>query len=352
MSFQYFLLKRAACAGAALLLAGLLAGCGTQAQNALKVQEDLSEAQRLVQVKPTDTEARQWADRAIAVAPQNSATYFGPDAAATGSSDLPAPLSIAAVFASTGDTPALATYMTQATQKFPSDQRGFVLLSQAQKTLGQTAAEKATAAQLVALLNKRIHTPGATNLDGLYEELAQAYFDAGDPVNGTATYTKAIQAYPTNPNLPNNLAYAYAVRGTNLPEALALAHQAITLAQKQNASDEQIAAYQDTLGWVQYQQGDYAGAEQSLLQAVNTVPRFAEIRYHLGLVYAAQGNTDAARSELSHAVLLAQSYAAAQQALDTLPKSTVPKPSVSRPSVPPVSPPAHPAPKAAVAASS
>ena len=347
MSFQYFSFlrcpKRATCAGAALLLAGLLAGCGTQAQNALKVQEDLSEAQHHAEVDPTDAAARQWADRAVAVAPQDAATYLGADPAAGSDTLL---LSIAAVFATTGDTPALAAYMTQATQKFPSDERGFLLLSQAQKTLGQTAAGKATAAQLVALLLKKIHTPGATNLDNLDEELGQAYFDAGDTVNGAATFTKAIQAYPTNPSLPNDLAYNDALQRTNLSQALILAHQAITLAQKQSLSDEQIAAYQDTLGWVQYQMGDYAGAEQNLLQAVNAVPRFAEIRYHLGLVYAAQGNTEAARSELGHAVLLAQNYDAAQQALDTLPKSPVPKSPA-----PLGSPPAHPAPKATVAAS-
>lgn len=346
MSFQYFFSYWAIRAGAALLLAGMLAGCGTQAQNALKVQENLEEAQQSLQVKPTDTQARQCVDRAIAIAPQDPATYFGPDPATSGGDSL-SPLSIAIVFATAGDTPALAAYMTQATQKFPGDERGFLLLSQAEKTMGQTAALKATSTQLVALLNKRLHTPGAANLDVLYEELAQAYFDAGDPVNGTATYTKAIQAYPTEPGLPNDLAYNDAIQGTNLPQALALAHQAIALAQKQNAPDEQTAAYQDTLGWVQYHQGDYAGAEQNLLQAVNAVPRNAELRYHLGLVYAAQGNTEAARSELRHAVMLAENYAAAQQALDTLPKSALPQPAISPGTVPP-----RPAPKAAVAASS
>jgi len=335
MSLQYFSSKRAAaCAGAALLLTGLLAGCGTQAQNALTVQKDLSEAQQYVQVEATDTKARQCADRAIAVAPQDSTTYFGPDTPSSTGDSLPV-LSIASVFESVGDTPALAAYMTQATQKFPADERGFRLLAQAQKTLGQTAAEKATAAQLVVLLNKKIRTPGAANLDSLYEALAQAYFDSGDAVNGTAAFKKAIQAYPTKPGLPNDLAYNEALRGASLPEALALARQAITLAQKQNAPDEQVALYQNTLGWVQYQQGDYAGAEQSLLQAANALPREAEIRYHLGLVYAAQGNTEAARSELGHAILLAQNYAAAQQALDSLPKNAPPKSAPPKISAPP-----------------
>ena len=343
--FQHKTRRPAALAGLFLLLlpgALGLAGCGTQAQNALKVQDDLGEAQRHAQVDATDAQARRWADRAIAVSPQDPATYLG----------LPAPnpndplpqSSIFTVFASVGDTPALADYMTQATQKFPADTRGFQALDQAQEELGQTAAQKATAAKLVLLLNNQLKAPGATDLEELTLALAQAYLDAGDTVNGYATYKKAIQAYPAEPTPPNNLAYAYAVRGTNLPEALALARQAMTLAQKSGADDTTIATYQDTLGWVQYQQGSYADAEQNELQAANSLPRLAEIRYHLGLVYAAEGNTEAARSELSHAVLLAQGYAAARLALDSLPKNTLPKATLPKSS--------SPAAKSAVAASS
>jgi tetratricopeptide (TPR) repeat protein len=323
MFFQYCS-KQAAQTVLALLLTGLLAGCGTQAQNALKVQENLEEAQQDVQVNPTDKEARQCVDRAIAVAPHDPATYFGPDTPPNPNDPLPA-LSIEGVFQSVGDTPALADYMTQATQKFPADVRGFQALAEAQKQLGQVSAQKATAAQLVVLLNKKLQGAGATNIMDLTDALAQAYFDAGDPVNGTATYKKAIQAYPAEPDPANGLAYAEAVSGTNLPEALTLAQKALTLAQKAGADDQGTAAIQDTLGWVQYHQNDYADAEQNLLQAANALPRLAEIRYHLGLVYAAQGNMEAARSELGHAVLLAQNYSAAQQALDSLPKAAVPK---------------------------
>ena len=161
-------------------LTGLLAGCGTQAQNALKVQEDLSEAQRLVQTQPTDAEARQWADRAVAVAPSDAGTYFGGEAS-TGFGDSVPILSVYSVFNDAGDTPAVADYMTQATKKFPSDERGFLLLSQAQKTLGQAAAQKATAAQLVLLLNRKIRTPGATNLDASVGRACPGGFRCGRP---------------------------------------------------------------------------------------------------------------------------------------------------------------------------
>ena len=327
MSFQCLIPRRAALrAGLFLLTLPLLffaVGCGTQAQNAIKVQEDLEEAQQHLQVDPTDTQARQCADRAIAVAPRDPETYFG---SLTPNPNNPLPqISVVAVFAAAGDNPALADYMTQAVQKFPGDERGYLILAQTQGQLGQTAAQKATAAQLAALLTKKLHTPGVPDIENLTVSLAQAQIDSGDAADGAATYQKAIQAYPTEPTPPNNLAYAYAVSGTHLPEALALAQKAITLAQKKGATDTEIAGYQDTLGWVQYHQGNYAAAEQNLLQAANALPRLAEVRYHLGLVYIAEGKTDAARAELGHAVLLAQGYAAAQQAFDTLPKSDVPK---------------------------
>ncbi len=304
-----------------LFLPILISGCGTQAQNTLKVQEDLSEALRHAQTDPTDKAARQWADRAIAVTPSDANTYLG-SRTSTSNSPLPV-LSVYDVFAAVGDNPAVADYMTQAVKKFPADERGFQLLAQTQGQLGQTAAQQATSAQLVALLNKKKLVPGASDFQAITTALAQAYFDAGDTVNGAATYKKAIQAYPNEPNPLNGLAYAYAVRGTNLPEALALAQKAVTLAQKNTAAgaDTELAAYQDTLGWVQYHLGRYPEAEQSLLPAANALPRLAEVRYHLGLVYAAQGKYEAARAELGHAVLLAQGYTAAQAALDSLPKN-------------------------------
>ena len=173
----------------------------------------------------------------------------------------------------------------------------------------------------MAVLTKKVQTPGATDILDLTTALAQAYFDSGDPVSGAATYHKAIQAYPTEPTPPNNLAYAYATAGTNLPEALRLSQQAIALAAKKNDGDEETATYQDTLGWVQYRLGNLPEAERNLQEAADALPRLPEVRFHLGTVYAAEGKTDAARTELSHALLLSPGYAAAKQALDQLPKA-------------------------------
>ncbi len=305
-------------AGLLCALLPTLTGCGSKAMTSEKVQDTLSEALRHAQVDPDDKQARQWADRAIAIAPNDPATYLG-DAYPSPSLIGPG-LSIAAVFASVGDDPALADYMQQAVQKFPDDYRSYQILVDAQGRLGRDTERKSNAAKLVVLLTKKLHAPGATDIQNLTFSLAQADWDAGDPVGGATAYQNAIRAYPADPTPLNNLAYAYAVSNTHLPEALGLAQQALALAHKKSLTDEEIATYQDTLGWVQYRQGDFRDAEENIAQAANVLPRLPEIRYHLGMVYTAEGKTDAARAELGHAVLLSQGYAAARQALDSLPK--------------------------------
>lgn len=322
----------------ALLLVGLaflpaLTGCGTKMQNTLKVQDTLSEALRHAQVDPDDKQAREWTDRAVAVAPNDPTTYLGDP-----NPNAPGPvLSIAAVFASVGDDPALADYMQQAAGKFPDDYRAYQILIDSQGRLGRTAERQANAAKLVALLTKKMVQPGAQKIPLLIEALAQAYWAEGDTANGTAEYKKAITSFPSLSSYRikgeqidlgpyNGLAYAEAVANVNLPEALGLAQKALTLENKDTGDDkdENVASVQDTLGWVQYRMGTYKEAEQNLQQAASAQPRLAEIRYHLGMVYAAEGKTDAARAELGHALLLSQGYAEAKQALDRLPKAGAP----------------------------
>ncbi len=285
MSSQPVTLRRASWGLLLLFLPPLLAGCSAKSINALKVQDTLMEAYRRAQTEPDDRGARKYVDSAIALAPNDPATYFADP------SGPPPQIGVAGVFGAIGDDPALMDYMKQAT-----------------------------------VLAKTLQKPGATEIETLTLLQAQACFDAGDPVTGAAIYQKAIQAYPNGSDPPNGLAYAYAVTNTHLPEALALAQQALALAQKgggkpSDAKDANIAAIQDTLAWVQYRQGDYKDAEQNLLDAVNFDPRRPEMRFHLGSVYAAEGKTDAARAEFGHAVLLCPGYAEAQTALDRLPKA-------------------------------
>ena len=190
---------------------------------------------------------RVWVDRAIAVDPNNKATYLG---SADGGE------SIAQIFSSVGDDPALADYMQQGIKKFPDFYALYPILTEAQDRMGRTADLKATATALIGVLNTQLKKPGA-DVEGLTLTLAQAYCDAGDAVNGTKQYQGLISAYPTDPTPANNLAYADAVANTNLPAALALAQKAITLAKSKQMDDAELGTFQDTLGWVQYRLHDY-----------------------------------------------------------------------------------------------
>ena len=322
LSFIYFPAFRRALVLVLLpmLLLSVLNGCGTQAQNAINVQNILSEAKRHAEVDPNDKQARVWADSAIAVAPREIDTYVG----TRDSSPVIPLLSIASIFGEIGDDAALSDYMGQAIQKFPNDERAYRLLVDAQGRMGRTAERKADAAKLAALLTTELTRPGAQDIENLTFARAQALWDSGDTTNGAAEYRKAMQAYPTTHLFPNGLAYDDAEANTNLPEALALAQKALALAQRGSgdAKDIDVAMVQDTLGWIQHRLGDDKDAEQNLQEAASAAPRIPEIRYHLGTVYAAEGKTDAAHSEFGHAVLLSKDYLAAKQALAALSKST------------------------------
>lgn len=308
-----------------LFLLPVLSGCGTQAQNAAKVQNTLREAQRHAQVDPNDTQAREWVDRAIALDPKNAETYVGQ----VDPNGVFPFLNVAEVFNTVGDDSALVEYMSQAAQKFPDDQRPLQFLVDAQGRLGRTAERKAAAAKLAVILTNQLAKPGAQNLEGLSAARAQALWDSGDTAGGTAEYRKGIQAYPTISFFPNGLAYNFAEAKTNLPEALTLAQNGLALAQRStsDSKDTEIAIIQDTLGWVQYRLGDLKSAELNLQEAVSAIPRQPELRYHLGTVYAAEGKTDAARSEFSHALRISQGYLAAKQALAALSVPPTPSPS-------------------------
>ncbi|MDQ2686265.1 MAG: tetratricopeptide repeat protein [Armatimonadota bacterium] len=295
----------------------LLTGCSTQEVQQGKIENDLRYG-ALPKAEIGDTkQARIWADRAIAVDPTDPNTFVlhpkasGPD------------ITIAQVFQQTGDDATLVDYLKQGAAKFPKDVWILAPLAEAQARLGDTAGQKATAARIVTLLESKVGTPGRTPDQDTMTMLGQAYWDSGNPVKGAETFRRLITLYPREIEPLNRLAYAYAVYDSkpNLPEALTDAKRALALAQGKGNSDEYISAIQDKLGWVQYRMGDYQSALINLQQASEANPREAESRYHLGMVYKAQGNTEAARVELTHATLLSKGYAAASRELEMLSKA-------------------------------
>jgi Flp pilus assembly protein TadD len=73
----------------------------------------------------------------------------------------------------------------------------------------------------------------------------------------------------------------------------------------------------DTLGWLLYLKGDLERAETLVQEALRRLPSNAQVRFHLGMVYARRGKTAEARRELEEA-LKSPDLAEAAEARSTL----------------------------------
>jgi tetratricopeptide (TPR) repeat protein len=102
-----------------------------------------------------------------------------------------------------------------------------------------------------------------------------------------ANLRKLIKLRPDHAHAYNALGYSLADRNMRLPEAKKLIEKALEL----SPDDSYIV---DSLGWVQYREGDLKGAAQTLKRAYDGRPD-AEIGAHLGEVLWVLGN----RSEAS-----------------------------------------------------
>jgi Flp pilus assembly protein TadD len=93
---------------------------------------------------------------------------------------------------------------------------------------------------------------------------------------------KLIKVQPDHAHAYNALGYSLAERGKRLPEARKLIEKALEL-----APDDSFII--DSMGWVQYREGDLKGAVQTLRRAYDGRPD-AEIGAHLGEVLWVMGN--------------------------------------------------------------
>jgi tetratricopeptide (TPR) repeat protein len=89
---------------------------------------------------------------------------------------------------------------------------------------------------------------------------------------------EGLQKFPDDPNLLNQQAWEWADEGRNLPDALASAQHAATLAPDNGSM-------QDTLGWVYYKMGKSAEALPYLQRAANMTNNDPSVLQHLGDAY-------------------------------------------------------------------
>lgn len=162
---------------------------------------------------------------------------------------------------------------------------------------------------------------------GIQTALGGAYLSFGDDAKALTAYQAALAQDPSQP-MYNDVAYAMATAGKLLPTALEYARKAV--AEEEEASlklklseltvDDlphtvRLAAFWDTLGWVYFQQGNFAQAEK-FLNASWMLSQHAEVADHLRRVYEKQHKTQAAARMQRFVVPAAPGSAAAAAKLN------------------------------------
>jgi cellulose synthase operon protein C len=142
-------------------------------------------------------------------------------------------------------------------------------------------------------------------------KIGDLYSSEGNVSNAIEEYQKALNIDPTFAIAANNLAWVYAEQGQNLDVALGLA-------QKAKAEEPNAPSISDTLAWVMFRKGDYAGAVPLLQECIRKVPNDAQFHYHLGMALVSDGKKSAGKTELQAALQMkldSQDAAQARKAL-------------------------------------
>jgi len=127
-------------------------------------------------------------------------------------------------------------------------------------------------------------------------ELASLYVGLGRVGDAVAAYQQALKDNPSSDDAANDLALLLVATRSDQ----ASLNEALTIAQRFDNSSNPY--YMDTLGWVQYKQGELTRALSTLGQAVNLAPGVPELRYHLAMAELKSGQALAARDNLNRAL--------------------------------------------------
>lgn len=134
---------------------------------------------------------------------------------------------------------------------------------------------------------ERAHALDPKNLEILFS-LAMAHQESGSFEEALRHSRAVLTLDPENAPALNFVGYILAERGQDLAESESLIRRALE-------KEPQNGYYVDSLGWVLFQKGDYAGAVVELEHAVAlTEERDAIILEHLGDAYVKTGQLDAA----------------------------------------------------------
>lgn len=163
----------------------------------------------------------------------------------------------------------------------------------------------------------------------LMPRLLRTGFYYADKKRGASAIGALRQAYRLAPNDPivlNALGYTLADLGTTRAEYA----EAVRLTRQVADQYSEVGIFLDSFGWALFKNGDLAGARRVLTEAVSLEPGEAELRCHLGQVYAALHMNEEATRELDCALRLEPGHEEAETARKALPTAT-PSPTATPP---------------------
>jgi tetratricopeptide (TPR) repeat protein len=138
------------------------------------------------------------------------------------------------------------------------------------------------------------------------------YLDKNDLETARKYYARALEIDPDAAVANANMAWLKAQEGKDLDVALGMA-------QKAKSKMPEVPSISDTLAWVMYKKGNYAGAIPLFQDCLKKSPDSALYRYHLGLALMAAGRKESGKTQLQAALetnkLPAADKAQAKQAL-------------------------------------
>ena len=167
------------------------------------------------------------------------------------------------------------------------------------EVIGDINRQRGRPSDAVAAYDQAIKRRGALGADDwvLLFDRAVAEQDSGHWPDAENDLQYALRLSPNQPNLLNFLGYSWADQNRNLPEARRLLEQAVKLA-------PQDGAILDSLGWVQFRQGEVSQAVRTLETAVQMDPEDPDVNTHLGDAYQAVGRRLEARYQWQFALTL------------------------------------------------
>jgi tetratricopeptide (TPR) repeat protein len=149
------------------------------------------------------------------------------------------------------------------------------------------------------------------NLAPLATMVGNLYLNKGDLEVARRFYRQALDADPNFAVASANTAWIDAAEGQNLNVAL-------SLAQRAQSQMPEVPSISDTLAWVMYKRGDYAGAKALLEECVQKVPDSPEFHYHLGMALMATGEKMRGREHLEDALRMKLDRGDSQKAQQVL----------------------------------